>query len=96
MLQKLAVHSLTTNTTIVSKHLKGGSAKWSSKADEISRNVPPQINGATQRAPDWEDPEFWFANIRGKSAAGLLGALSPKDKKSLAKSPPTKGGKSQS
>ena len=92
MLRELAVHSLATNTAIVSKDLKGGSGKWSIKADQISRNVSPQINGSIQRAPDWEDPEFWFANTRVKSEVELLGALSPKGKKRLAKSPLLHGG----
>ena len=29
MLQELAVHSLTTNTAIISKHMEGDSANWS-------------------------------------------------------------------
>ena len=68
MLQELAAHSLTTNTAIISKRVKGDSGKWSIWAVEISRNVPPQIDGAIQRAPDWNGPEFWFTSIREKYA----------------------------
>ena len=58
----------------------------------VSRNVSPQIDGAKQRAPDWEDPKFWHTNISKKSSVGLKVALSLKGKKRLAKSLPTKWG----
>ena len=73
MLQELAFRSLATNTTIVSKRLKGESWKWSIKAGGRSRNVSPQINGSTQRAPDWGDQKFGIDNIREMSAMELLG-----------------------
>ena len=71
MLQELAVHILTTNTTIASKQMKGGSGKRSIWAGELSRNVSTQVNGEIQRAPGWEGPKFWFTNIKDKSAMGL-------------------------
>ena len=43
-------------------------------------------------APSWEEPSFWLTNIREKSAAELLKILSLKDRKKLAKTPPSKGG----
>ena len=79
-LQELASHSLTTNTAIISKRMKGDSSGWSILAGEISRNVFPQIDGEIQRAPDWGDPESWLTNIREKSALDLLRALSLKRK----------------
>ena len=91
-LQELAAHSLTTNTAIVSKRMKGDSAKRSIWADKLSRNGSTQVNWAIQRAPDWEDPNFRFTNVKGKSAMGFLGVLSLKGKKRLAKSPHLKGG----
>ena len=91
MLQELAVHSLTTNTAIISKRLKGDSGNRSIWAGEISRNVPPQIDGDKQRVPDCEDPKFWLANISEKSAMWLKVALSLKGEKRLAESLPTKG-----
>ena len=81
MLQELAAHSLTTNTTIVSKHQKGDSGEWSIWAGKLSRNVSTQFNGATQRSPDWERQNFRLTNIGNKSAMELLGALSLKGKK---------------
>ena len=86
-LQELEVHSLTTNTAIISKHMAGDSAKWPIWAGKLSRNVYPQIFGEIQRAPDWEGPKFWLTNIREKSAFGLLGALSLKVGKRLANHP---------
>ena len=76
MLRELAARSLTTNTAIISKHMKGGSGKWSIWAGKLSRNVSPQIDGAKQRATDCEDSKLWFTNIRDKSAIGILGAPS--------------------
>ena len=93
-LQELAVRSLTTNTAIISKHMKGDSGKWSIWAGELSRNVSTQVDGGIQRAPDWEDPKFWFTNLKGKYAMELPGVLSLKGKKRLAKSLPSKGGDS--
>ena len=90
-LQELEVHSLTTNTTIASKHIKGDSMTRSIWAGMLSRNVSTQVNGAIQRAPDWDGPKFWFTNIKDKSAMELLGALSLKGEKRLAKSLPSKG-----
>ena len=84
MLQELAVRSLTTNTAIISKRQKGNSGERSIRADKLSRNVSTQRNGAIQRVPEWECPNFWFANIRNKSAVELLGDLDLKDKKRLA------------
>ena len=50
-------------------------------------------------APDWEDPKFWFTNIREKSAFDLLGALALNEEKRLSTPttsppppPPLKGG----
>ena len=94
MLQELAAHRLTTNTTIVSKRQKGDSGERSIWADKLSRNVATQFNGATQRIPEWERPNFRLTNIGNKSEAGLLGPLSLKGKKRLAKAPPSKGGAS--
>ena len=91
MLQELAAHSLTTNTAIVSKHQKGDSGEWSIWADTLSGNVSTQFNGATQRAPEWERPNFWLTNIRNKSAMELLGALSLKGKNDFP-NPPSRGG----
>ena len=91
MLQELSAHSLTTNTAIISKHLKGNSGEWPIRADKLSRNVSTQCNGAIQRITEWECPNFWFANIRTESAVELLGALSLKGKKRLAEPPPSKG-----
>ena len=54
-----------------------------------------QIDGDKQRAPDWEDPEFWLTNISEKSAVELKVALSLKGEKRLDKSLPTKGGSSK-
>ena len=92
MLQELAPHSLTTNIAIISKRKKGNSGEWSIWADKLIRNVSTQSNGEVRRAPEWECPNFWFANIRNKYAVELLGILPLKDKKRLAKSPPSKGG----
>ena len=93
MLQELAAHSLTTNTKIVSKQMKGDSRKWPIWAGEISRNSFRQIDGDKQGAPCWEDPKFRLTNIREKSAGGgLKVALSTEDRKRLTKSPPSKGG----
>ena len=91
MLQEVAVHNLTTNTAVVSKYMRCDSGKWSIWADKLSRNVSPQIDGSKQRAPDWEGQKFWFAKIRDKSATDLLGALSLKGEKRIAKSPTSKG-----
>ena len=52
----------------------------------------PQIDGARQRAPDWEDTRFRPTSIREKSAAELKVALSLKGENRLSKSLPTKGG----
>ena len=41
MLPELAVHSLKTNTAIISKHMKGDSRKWSIRAGKLSSNVSP-------------------------------------------------------
>ena len=92
MLQELEVRSLTTNTAIISKRLNGDSAQWSIWEGGISRNVSSQIDGAKQRAPDWEGPKFWLTNIRKKSAAGLKVALSLKDKNVSGNQPHLKGG----
>ena len=92
MLQELAVHSLTTNTAIVSKHTKGDSGKRSIWADKLSRNVYTQVNRTMRRAPGWEDPNFWFANLKDISAMWILRVLSLKGEKRLAKSLPSKGG----
>ena len=85
MLQELAPRSLTANTTIVSKHMEGDSGELSTWAGKITRNSLCQIDGAKQRAPDWEDPKFWLTNIREKSADELKVALSIKDRKLLTK-----------
>ena len=45
MLRELAPHSLTNNTTIVSKHTKGDSGKLDIWADKISRNSYIPIDG---------------------------------------------------
>ena len=82
MLQELTAHSLTTNTAIASKQMKGGSGKWSIWAGKLSRNVSTQVNGAIQRIPDWEDPKFWLTNLKGKYAMELSGVLSLKEKAS--------------
>ena len=95
MLQEIDVHSLATNTAIVSKHMKFGSAKLSIWVGKLSRNVSTQVNGAIQMAPDWEGPKLWFTNIKDKSAMGLSGVLSLKGKNRLSKSLPYKGGDSQ-
>ena len=92
MLQELAVHSLATNTTIVSKHTKGDSGKRSIWADKLSRNVYTQVNRTMRRAPGWEDPNFWFANLKDISAMWILRVLSLKGEKRLAKSLPSKEG----
>ena len=93
MLQELAAHSLTANTAIVSKHMKGDSGKWPSWADKISRNSYIPIDGAKQRAPDWEGPKFRHADISEKSAGALKAVLFSKDRKRLTKSPSSKGGR---
>ena len=95
-LQEFAAHSLTDNTTIISKRTKGDSRKWSIWLVGVSGNVYTQIDGVAQRAPDWGDREFWFTNIRSKSAVEILGALSVKDKKRLSESLPSKGRKFRS
>ena len=90
-LQELAAHSLTTNTAIISKRRKVDSGEWSIWDDKVSRNIPTQVDKALQRVPELEHPNFWLTKIRGKSAMGLLGVLSLKDRKRLAKAPLLKG-----
>ena len=93
MLQEIAIHSLTNNTTIISNRKKGDSGEWSIFADKVSRNIPLKIDNVLQRTPDWEGPSFWLTNIREKPTIELLKILSLKDRKRLAKALPSKGGK---
>ena len=90
MLQEIAIHSLTNNTTIISNHKKGDSGEWSIFADKVSRNIPLKIDNVLQRTPDWEGPSFWLTNIREKPTIELLKILSLKDRKRLAKALPSK------
>ena len=92
MLQELAAHSLTSNITIASKHIKGGAGDWSILEDKISRYYYKPINGDTQRVPDCKNPKFRYANIWEKSVGGLKVALSAKARKRLTKSLHLKGG----
>ena len=92
MLQELAAHSLTTNTAIISKHMKGDSWKRSICAGKLSRNASPQTDGSKQRVADWGDSKFWRTNIRDKSAMELLGALSIKKKSAYRNQSHLKGG----
>ena len=55
-------------------------AKWSIWADKLSRNASTKFYGASQRAPEWERPNFRLTNIRNKSVVELLGAISLKAK----------------
>ena len=95
MLKEMAAHSLTNNTIIVSKHMKGASGKWSIWAYKISSNPYIPIDGGKQRAPDWEGPKFWHTDISENSSVGLKVALAIKDRKSLNKSLPSKGANSE-
>ena len=92
MLQELAAHSLTTNTAIISKRQKGDSGEWPIWAGEVSRDISTQCDKVLQRGPEWEQPNFWLTNIRGKSVMELLTVLSVKDWKRIAKALPSKWG----
>ena len=90
MFRELAAHSLTANTTIVSKHMKGDSGKLTIWADKISRNSYTPIDGGA-KGPGLGRPNFRHTNIRGKSVGKLKVAISIKDRKLLNKSLPSKG-----
>ena len=72
ILQEIAAHSLTNNTTVISKHQKGDSGEWSILADKVSRNIPLKIDNVLRRTPNWEEPTFWLTNIREKPETELL------------------------
>ena len=88
MLQEIGIHSLANNVTIIPNRKKGDSGEWSILAGKISRNIPQEGN-FIQKTPDWENPNSRLTNIREKSALELLTSLSIKDRRRLAKAPPS-------
>ena len=94
-LQEMAVHNLTDNFSVISKHFKGGSGKWAIFRKRSEEPPPSQpTNGDVRGAPRLEIPGFWYTNIAWGSfgGGGVKTALSTKHRKRLAKSFPSKGG----
>ena len=92
MLQETDVHNLTNNVTIISKHPKGSSGKWSSFPDKTGRNHPTNKRGC-MKSPEFGRTRFPVYEYHGG------GGLSSKLKlrfdhryQRLSKPPRLKGG----
>ena len=89
MLRELAARSITTNTTIISKHQKGDSREWHIWEDKLGRNAPNQRGNA--KGPGMGAPEFPVNKYQRKSVMELLSALALKGGKRAADDLPSKG-----
>ena len=77
VLQELEIHSLTTNTAIISKHMKGDSGKWSILAGKLRRNVSPTIQWGDKKGHRVGRPEILVYKYQRQVCDGIVrGAFS--------------------